>query len=74
MMQSLIFEKGSSAVAMFYSLQGIIDTVQIFALIISSIGEPLTTSASIGLEILLLYLVSISTAESKWKNLFLGIM
>lgn len=31
--------KGSSVVAMFYSLQGIIDTIQIFALIVSSVSK-----------------------------------
>ena len=32
------FSKGSSAIASFYSLQGLINTVQIFALILSTIG------------------------------------
>ena len=31
--------KGSSAIAPFYSLQGLISTVQIFALILSTIGK-----------------------------------
>lgn len=31
--------QGSSAVAPFYSVQGLIDTVQIFALLLSTIGS-----------------------------------
>lgn len=34
----LIFIKGSSALASFYSLQGLFNTVQVFALILSTIG------------------------------------
>ncbi|THH11204.1 hypothetical protein EW145_g801 [Phellinidium pouzarii] len=50
--------KGSSVVAMFYSLQGVIDTVQIFALIVSSV----VSSSNKG------------NIQEEWKQVLLGVI
>jgi hypothetical protein len=66
--------QGSSALATFYSLQGLTNTVQIFALILSTIGIAYTLSLHITDADRLSVPVGGQNIGDKWKKLFLGTM
>lgn len=67
---------GSSALSTFYSLQGLSNTVQVFALILSTIGELYLPTTSMGDIFLISFSVPLKGKhlEDKWRQLFLGTM
>lgn len=67
---------GSSALSTFYSLQGLSNTVQVFALILSTIGELYLPTTSMGDIFLISFAVPLKGKhlEDKWRQLFLGTM
>lgn len=72
----MILLQGSSALAPFYSLQGVFNTFQIFALILSTIGMLGDEHSFFAHAYPLILVVPVSgrNLEDKWKKLFLGTM